>query len=90
MTRISVRELRRHAGRYLEQLKAGEVVEITERGKLVALMAPPAAATGRDRLIASGHLVRAKSSFRLPKRLTILGASGNFVGEIAERVFAGR
>ncbi|MHB8319495.1 MAG: type II toxin-antitoxin system Phd/YefM family antitoxin [Acidimicrobiales bacterium] len=42
MPRIGVRELRRHAGRYLEQLKAGEVVEITERGKLVAPLTPPA------------------------------------------------
>ncbi|MHB8318352.1 MAG: type II toxin-antitoxin system Phd/YefM family antitoxin [Acidimicrobiales bacterium] len=69
MTRIGVRELRQHASRYLEQVKAGEVVEVTERGKLVALLVSPSpAVTMRDRLIASGRLVPAKGSFRLPKR----------------------
>ena len=39
--RIGARELRRHASRYLEQVKAGEVVEVTERGRLVALLVSP-------------------------------------------------
>jgi len=69
MTRIGVRELRQHASRYLEQVKAGEVVEVTERGKLVALLVSPSpAVAGRDRLIASGRLVPAKTAFQLPER----------------------
>lgn len=69
MTRIGVRELRQHASRYLEQVKAGEVVEVTERGKLVALLVSPSPAVAvRDQLIASGRLVPAKSAFRLPER----------------------
>ncbi|MGP0110318.1 MAG: type II toxin-antitoxin system Phd/YefM family antitoxin [Acidimicrobiales bacterium] len=69
MTRIGVRELRQHASRYLEQVKAGEVVEVTERGKLVALLVSPTPAVAvRDQLIASGRLVPAKSAFRLPER----------------------
>jgi len=69
MTRIGVRELRQHASRYLEQVKAGEVVEVTERGTLVALLVSPTPAVAeRDRLIASGRLVPAKSAFRLPER----------------------
>ncbi|MHB1890066.1 MAG: type II toxin-antitoxin system Phd/YefM family antitoxin [Acidimicrobiales bacterium] len=69
MTRIGVRELRQHASRYLEQVKAGEVVEVTERGTLVALLVSPTpAVAARDRLIASGRLVPAKSAFRLPER----------------------
>jgi prevent-host-death family protein len=69
MTRIGIRELRQHASRYIEQVKAGEVIEVTERGKLVALLVSPKPAVAvRDRLIASGRLVPAKSTFRLPER----------------------
>ena len=79
MTRIGVRELRQHASRYLEQVKAGEVVEVTERGKLVALLVSPTPAVAvRDQLIASGRLVPAKSAFQLPKRRQI--ASGETTG----------
>jgi prevent-host-death family protein len=62
MERIGVRELRQHASRYLALVKAGETVEVTERGKLVALLSPPGAArTARDRMVASGRLVPASS-----------------------------
>ena len=67
--RIGVRELRQHASRYLEQVKAGEIVEVTERGKLVALLVSPTPAVAvRDQLIASGRLEPAKSAFQLPER----------------------
>jgi prevent-host-death family protein len=67
MTRIGVRELRQHASRYLLKVKSGETVEITERGRLVALLvAPGAAASARDRLVRSGRLAPATSSFELP------------------------
>jgi prevent-host-death family protein len=39
--RIGVRELRQNASRYLAMVKAGERVEITERGVLVAVLSPP-------------------------------------------------
>lgn len=62
MERIGVRELRQHASRYLALVKAGETVEVTERGELVALLAPPGRARDtRDRLVASGRLVPATS-----------------------------
>jgi prevent-host-death family protein len=73
VTRIGVRELRQHASRYLEKVKAGEVVEVTERGKLVALLVSPTPAVAvRDQLIASGRLVPAKSAFSLPERREIV------------------
>jgi prevent-host-death family protein len=73
MTRIGVRELRQHASRYLEKVKAGEVVEVTERGKLVALLVSPTPAVAvRDQLIAFGRLVPAKSAFHLPERLKVV------------------
>ena len=69
MIRIGVRELRQHASRYLEMVKAGNAVEVTERGVLVAvLVAPPAGEGVRDRLIASGQLVPAEGPFQMPIR----------------------
>ena len=70
MERIGVRELRQHATRYLRRVKAGETVEVTERGRLVALLVPPRpATTERERLIASGQLLPASHPFRLPRRV---------------------
>lgn len=69
MTRIGIRELRQHASRYISMVKAGETVEVTERGKLVALVVSPAPSeAARDRLVAAGRLVAASSPFRLPTR----------------------
>ncbi len=72
MTRIGVRELRQNASRYLALVKAGQVVDVTERGTLIARLVPPTPAmTERERLIATGRLVGAKSEFRLPERLVV-------------------
>ena len=62
MERIGVRELRQNASRYLALVKAGQTVEISERGKLVALLVPSQRSqTTRDRLIATGRLIPASS-----------------------------
>jgi prevent-host-death family protein len=75
MERIGVRELRQHATRYLARVKAGETVEVTERGQLVALLVPPApGATERERLIATGQLVPASRPFRVPRRAPLPAA----------------
>lgn len=72
MERIGVRELRQHASRYLEQVKAGATVEVTERGQLVAMLVPPdPATTSRERLIASGRLIPALHPLRLPQRAPV-------------------
>ena len=70
MERIGVRELRQHASRYLDRVKAGETVEVTERGQLVALLVPPDPATNtRERLVAEGRLIPASRPLRLPRRV---------------------
>lgn len=62
MERIGVRELRQNASRYLAMVKAGETVEVTERGRLVAVLSPPRAARiSRDELVAAGRLIPATS-----------------------------
>lgn len=60
MERIGVRELRQNASRYLALVKAGEEVEVSERGRLVAMLVPPQRSqTARDRLVSSGRLIPA-------------------------------
>lgn len=64
--RIGVRELRQHASRYLEKVKAGETVEVTQRGRLVALLVPPTPEmSARDRLITEGRLIPSEAPFDL-------------------------
>lgn len=82
MERIGVRELRQHASRYLARVKAGESVEVTERGHLVALLVPPHPDAGpRERLIAEGRLLPSSGPLRPPKRV---GASGDTADVLAE------
>ncbi|MGH3326910.1 MAG: type II toxin-antitoxin system Phd/YefM family antitoxin [Streptomycetales bacterium] len=71
MVRIGVRELRQHASRYLHRVKGGETVEVTERGRLIALLVPPGpTVSARERLIASGRLMpAARRPLRLPRRV---------------------
>ncbi len=70
MERIGVRELRQNASRYLGKVKGGETVEVTERGRLVALLIPPDAATAaRERLIAAGQIVPGTGRLRFPPRV---------------------
>lgn len=72
MERIGIRELRQHASRYLSRVKAGETVEVTERGHLVALLVPPKpAASARERLVASGQLIPASRPFHAPRRVPV-------------------
>jgi len=40
MERIGIRELRQHASRYLARVAGGETVEVTDRGRPVALLVP--------------------------------------------------
>ena len=76
MLRIGVRELRQNASRYLARVKAGETVEVTERGILVARLVPPhPSESARDRLIAAGKLIPATGPRRLPQPMSVEGPS---------------
>ncbi len=78
-----MKELRQHASRYLEKVKAGETVEVTERGELVALLVPPLpATTARERLIASGRLVPADGPLSLPRRRSAVLTSAAVLAEL--------
>jgi prevent-host-death family protein len=64
MESIGVRELRQNASRYLARVKAGETLEITERGTPIAKLAPVQGMSFRDQLIASGELIPAERTDR--------------------------
>lgn len=58
---IGIRELRQHASRYLRLVEErGEPIEITDRGRLVALLAPVPKGSRLERLAGSGRLQRAR------------------------------
>jgi prevent-host-death family protein len=54
--RVGVRELRQNLSVYLERVKDGETIEVTERGRPVARLAPLPAAQqpAYERLVAEG------------------------------------
>jgi prevent-host-death family protein len=59
MERIGVRELRRQASAILRRVAAGETIEITDRGRPVAILAQ-SMPSGLDRLEREGLLRRAE------------------------------
>lgn len=88
MLRIGVRELRQNASKYLARVKAGETVEVTERGSLIALLSPPSPdRSARDRLIAAGKLIPATGPLRLPEPMHVEGPSS---GEVLDDLRADR
>jgi prevent-host-death family protein len=58
MTAVGIRELRQHASELLRRVQAGETVEITDRGRPVALLTPVPSGTPLERLRASGDVSR--------------------------------
>lgn len=58
--RVGVRELRQNLSVYLERVMVGERLEVTDRGRPVAMLVPlPAASTLVDRLVAEGRAIPA-------------------------------
>ena len=56
---VGVRELRQHLSRYLRRVVRGETLEVTDRGRPVAILAPlPKPSTPLERLVASGQVAR--------------------------------
>jgi prevent-host-death family protein len=54
--RVGIRELRQNLGVYLRKVAAGETLEVTERERPVAILAPlPEASTPLRRLVTSGR-----------------------------------
>jgi prevent-host-death family protein len=67
MAQIGVRELNQQTSRVIERVKRGEVVEITDRGQLVARLVPATAPPGPlERMVAEGRVRPATVTGPLP------------------------
>jgi len=59
-TRVGVRELRQNLSVYLRRVQAGECFDVTERGRLVGRLLPPATGVGwLDQQVAAGAMTPA-------------------------------
>ncbi|SOJ53623.1 Antitoxin VapB46 [Mycobacterium simulans] len=59
MTTVGVRELRQRASELLRRVEAGETIEITDRGRPVALLSPMPQGGPYEQMLASGEIERA-------------------------------
>ena len=62
MERIGVRELQQRASAALRRVERGETLGVTDRGRLVAVLVPPSAATGSAALVAAGRVQAAQQA----------------------------
>jgi prevent-host-death family protein len=60
MKTIGVRELQQHASAALRRVEGGETIGVTDRGRLVAVLVSPSAATGAAALMAAGRVQPAR------------------------------
>ena len=60
MGSVGVRELRQQASELLRRVEAGETIEVTDRGRPVALLTPVPEQGPLERLTATGDLVRSR------------------------------
>ena len=60
MASVGVRELRQRASKLLRRVEAGETIEVTDRGRPVALLSPIPEAGTLEQLEAAGDLVRGR------------------------------
>jgi prevent-host-death family protein len=72
MTTVGVRELRQRASELLRRVEAGETIEVTDRGRPVAVLAPLPDAGPLEQLRAAGEVIPAAASFSdLPDPLAV-------------------
>ena len=60
MISVGIRELRQRASALLRQVEAGESIEVTDRGRPVALLVPAPAGSPLERLRAGGEVEAAR------------------------------
>jgi len=56
MVSVGVRELRQRASELLRRIERGETIEVTDRGRPVAILSPPPEGSPLDRLRALGEI----------------------------------
>jgi len=72
MASVGVRELRQRASELLRRVEAGETIEVTDRGRPVALLTPVPDAGPLERLRAAGEVTAAGGELaQLPEPLPL-------------------
>ena len=79
-----VRELRDHLSRYLELVREGEEVTVTDHGKAVARLVPLDRPRAFDRLVADGLITPAPTAKR-PRSGGSVKATGSVSDLVAEQ-----
>jgi len=85
METVGVRELQQHASGVLRRVERGETIGVTDRGRLVAILAPASSATGAGALLASGRVRPARrSAGSLPLPVAANQRSGDVLDELRD------
>lgn len=72
MASVGIRELRQRASELLRRVEHGETIEVTDRGRRVAILSPPPEGSPLDRLHALGEIQPATGGFDdLPEPLIL-------------------
>ncbi len=78
---VGIRELRAHLSRYVEQVKCGDEIVVTEHGKPVARLLPMSGERKIDRLIREGVVTpaRSRTGWRPARLLPVKGSVSDIV-----------
>ena len=88
MSSIGIRELRQRASEFLRRVQAGETIEITDRGRPIALLSPIPDVSPLEQLRAAGDIDEARHDIgALPGALE-LPAGGEAPSSVLERLRA--
>jgi prevent-host-death family protein len=72
MMTVGIRELRQRASDLLRQVERGESIEITDRGRSVAVLSPLPSGSAYERMLAEGEIPRAtRETGELPEPLAL-------------------
>jgi prevent-host-death family protein len=73
MMSVGIRELRQRASELLRYVERGESIEITDRGRPVAVLSPLPTGSAYQQLLAEGEIARAnRESGELPDPMPLL------------------
>lgn len=85
METIGVRELQQHASAALRRVERGETIGVTDRGRLVAVLAPASTATGAGALLAAGRVQPARRTAEsLPEPVAANRRSADVLDELRD------
>jgi prevent-host-death family protein len=79
---VGIRELKNHLSRYLDRVRAGDELVVTDRGRAIARVVPLDDERVLDRLVAEGVVTPARREKRRATRpLRSTGSVSDLVGE---------